>query len=154
MGYKNYSAGTMTLTFSTPGEYTFDDLYLVCQPMDSVEQETEKLGEESLRNVEIKTNRITGNIEVSSDKMLVFAIPYSDGFIAYIDGKKTELVKADSMYMGVELKKGKHSIVLTYRTSYLIPGMVLTVAGLGVFLLIMTYNRRSEKKRERGKQKK
>ena len=154
MGYKNYSAGTMTLTFSTPGEYTFDDLYLVCQPMDSVEQETEKLGEESLRNVEIKTNRITGNIEVSSDKMLVFAIPYSDGFTAYIDGKKTELVKADSMYMGVELKKGKHSIVLTYRTSYLIPGMVLTVAGLGVFLLIMTYNRRSGKKRERGKQKK
>ena len=88
--------------------------------MDSVEQETEKLGEESLRNVEIKTNRITGNIEVSSDKMLVFAIPYSDGFTAYIDGKKTELVKADSMYMGVELKKGKHSIVtyLPYIVSY------------------------------------
>ena len=38
MGYKNYSAGTMTLTFSMPGEYTFDDLYLVCQPMESVEK--------------------------------------------------------------------------------------------------------------------
>ena len=38
MGYKNYSAGTMTLTFSMPGEYTFDDLYVVCQPMASVEE--------------------------------------------------------------------------------------------------------------------
>ena len=55
MGYKNYSAGTMKLTFSTPGEYTFDNLYLVCQPMDSVEQETEKLGNESLQNV--KSNK-------------------------------------------------------------------------------------------------
>ena len=47
MGYKNYSAGTMTLTFSMPGEYTFDDLYVVCQPMASVEEQTEELGKKS-----------------------------------------------------------------------------------------------------------
>ena len=154
MGYKNYSAGTMKLTFSTPGEYTFDNLYLVCQPMDSVEQETEKLGNESLQNVKVGTNRITGEIEVSSDKFLVFSIPYSAGFTAYVDGKETKLVQANSMYMGVELKKGKHSIVLTYCTPYLVPGIILTVAGLAAFLLIVIYNRYPGKKKERGKQKK
>ena len=152
MGYKNYSAGTMTLTFSTPGEYTFDDIYLVCQPMDSVERETEQLGSESLQNVKIKTNKITGDIEVSSDKLLVFSIPYSEGFTAYVDGKETELIQANSMYMGVELKKGKHDIVLTYCTPYLRAGMILTVAGLAVFALIVMYYRYPRKRRERGKQ--
>lgn len=154
MGYKNYSAGTMTLTFSMPGEYTFDDLYLVCQPMESVEKQTEKLGKESLENVSMETNKIIGDIEVSSDKFLAFSIPYSAGFRAYVDGKKVDLIKANSMYMGIELKKGKHEIVLTYCTPYIVPGLILTATGLLLFLLIAVSYRKSKKSGERGKQKK
>lgn len=154
MGYKNYSAGTMTLTFSMPGEYTFDDLYLVCQPMESVEKQTEKLGKESLENVSMETNKITGDIDVSSDKFLAFSIPYSDGFRAYVDGKKVDLIKANSMYMGIELKKGKHEIVLTYCTPYIVPGLILTATGLLLFLLIVVSYRKPKKSGERGKQKK
>lgn len=154
MGYKNYGAGTVTMTFSTPGEYTFDDLYLVSQPMESVEDRTAELGKESLQNVSIETNRITGDIEVSSDKFLMFSIPYSQGFTAYVDGQKTDLVKANSMYMGVELKKGRHSIVLTYCTPYIVPGMILTVTGLVLFFVIAFYYRHPRKRREGGKQEK
>lgn len=154
MGYKNYSAGTMTLTFSMPGEYTFDDLYLVCQPMESVEKQTEKLGKESLENVSMETNKITGDIDVSSDKFLAFSIPYSDGFRAYVDGKKVDLIKANSMYMGIELKKGKHEIVLTYCTPYIVPGLILTATGLLLFLLIVVSYRKPKKSGERGKKKK
>lgn len=154
MGYKNYSAGTMTLTFSMPGEYTFDDLYLVCQPMESVEKQTEKLGKESLENVSMETNKIAGDIDVSSDKFLAFSIPYSDGFRAYVDGKKVDLIKANSMYMGIELKKGKHEIVLTYCTPYIVPGLILTATGLLLFLLIVVSYRKPKKSGERGKQKK
>ena len=154
MGYKNYSAGTMTLTFSMPGEYTFDDLYLVCQPMESVEKQTEKLGKESLENVSMETNKIIGDIEVSSDKFLAFSIPYSAGFRAYVDGKKVDLIKANSMYMGIELKKGKHEIVLTYCTPYIVPGLILTATGLLLFLLIAVSYRKPKKSGERGKQKK
>ena len=154
MGYKNYSAGTMMLTFSMPGEYTFDDLYLVCQPMESVEKQTEKLGKESLENVSMETNKIAGDIDVSSDKFLAFSIPYSDGFRAYVDGKKVDLIKANSMYMGIELKKGKHEIVLTYCTPYIVPGLILTATGLLLFLLIAVSYRKPKKSGERGKQKK
>ncbi len=42
---------------------------------------TEKLGKESLREcVSMETNKIIGDIEVSSDKFLAFSIPYSAGF--------------------------------------------------------------------------
>ena len=154
MGYKNYSAGTMTLTFSMPGEYTFDDLYVVCQPMASVEEQTEELGKESLQNIKTETNCIRGDITTTSDKILVFSIPYSAGFTAYVDGEKTELVQANSMYMGLELKKGKHTITLRYCTPYIVPGMILTVIGLILFAGIVISYRRQRKQKERGKQEK
>ena len=154
MGYKNYSAGTMTLTFSMPGEYTFDDLYVVCQPMASVEEQTEELGKESLQNIKTETNCIRGDITTTSDKILVFSIPYSAGFTAYVDGEKTELVQANSMYMGLELKKGRHTITLRYCTPYIVPGMILTVLGLILFAGIVISYRRQRKQKERGKQEK
>lgn len=154
MGYKNYSAGTMTLTFSMPGEYTFDDLYVVCQPMASVEEQTEELGKESLQNIKTETNCIRGDITTTSDKILVFSIPYSAGFTAYVDGEKTELVQANSMYMGLELKKGRHTIALRYCTPYIVPGMILTVIGLILFAGIVISYRRQRKQKERGKQEK
>ena len=154
MGYKNYSAGTMTLTFSMPGEYTFDDLYVVCQPMSSVEEQTEELGKEALQNIKMETNCIRGDITTTSDKILVFSIPYSAGFTAYVDGEKTELVKANSMYMGLELKKGRHTITLRYCTPYIVPGMILTVIGLILFAGIVISYRRRGKQKERGKQEK
>ena len=154
MGYKNYSAGTMTLTFSIPGEYTFDDLYVACQPMASVEEQTEELGKESLQNIKTETNCIRGDITTTSDKILVFSIPYSAGFTAYVDGEKTELVQANSMYMGLELKKGRHTIALRYCTPYIVPGMILTVLGLILFAGIVISYRRQGKQKERGKQEK
>ena len=113
--------------------------------MDSVEKQTDRLGEESLHNIKTETNKLTGDIEVSSDKFLVFSIPYNAGFTAYVDGKKAKLVQANSMYMGVEL---------TYCTPYVIPGMYLSVSGLFLFLMIGIFYRRPKKQRERGNQEK
>ena len=56
--------------------------------------------------------------------------------------------------MGIELKKGKHEIVLTYCTPYIVPGLILTATGLLLFLLIAVSYRKPKKSGERGKQKK
>ena len=70
---------------------------------------------------------------------------------AYVDGKKVDLIKANSMYMGIELKKGKHEIVLTYCTPYIVPGLILTATGLLLFLLIAVSYRKSKKSWRKGK---
>ena len=102
----------------------------------------------------METNCIHGDITTTSDKILVFSIPYSAGFTAYVDGEKTELVQANSMYMGLELKKGRHTIALRYCTPYIVPGMILTVIGLILFAGIVISYRRKGKQKERGKQEK
>mgnify|MGYP004466738711 FL=1 len=145
MGYKAYAAKSVTLTFENTGVYSYDNLKVVCQPVSELDKQTEKLKKESLQNVELGVNEILGDITVSKDKILVLSIPYNSGFKAYVDGEEASLVKANGMYMAVELSKGSHHIQLTYRTPYLLTGAVLSVLGLLAFAGIFIWN--TKKKR-------
>ena len=103
---------------------------------------------ESLENVEIKNHELTGNISVSKDKVLVISLPYSKGFQAYVDGQKTELKQANTMYMALELKKGAHEIRLTYCTPYLKAGLILTCAGVLCYIcVVLAYKKKRGKKK-------
>ena len=63
-------------------------------------------------------------------------------------------MQANSIYMGLELKKGRHTIALRYCTPYIVPGMILTVIGLILFAGIVISYRRQGKQKERGKREK
>ena len=59
----------------------------------------------------------------------MISLPYSKGFQAYVDGQKTELKQANTMYMALELTKGDHEIRITYYTPYLKDRACLDVCG-------------------------
>ena len=137
MGYSRSGVRTMTITFANTGVYTYDKLRVVSQPVQGIEAKTVKLGEEALENVKMGTNEITGDISVSERKALVLAVPYSKGFTAYVDGKETKLQKANTMFMALELEPGSHEIRLTYCTPYLKAGMLLSVLGLVIYVMLV-----------------
>jgi len=137
MGYSRSGVRTMTITFANTGVYTYDKLRVVSQPAQGIEEKTVKLGEEALENVKMGTNEITGDISVSEKKALVLSVPYSKGFTAYVDGKETKLQKANTMFMALELEPGSHEIRLTYCTPYLKAGMLLSVLGLVIYVMLV-----------------
>ncbi|MFR7396813.1 MAG: YfhO family protein [Blautia wexlerae] len=101
---------------------------VVSQPVKGIEKKTAKLGQETLENVVMGTNEITGNITCfRKRKPLVLVCSVQSGFTAYVDGKETKLQKANTMFMALELEPGEHDIRLTYCTPYLKPGIVLSV---------------------------
>lgn len=136
-GYWEEQRRSITLTFEKPGVYSYDDLQVVCQPVNQVDGYTEKLGEETLTDINMDVNEITGKITVSRPKALVLTIPYSEGFRAYVDGTETEIQRANTMYMALELTPGSHDIRLTYRTPYLYPGICLTVLGAVWYIFLV-----------------
>ena len=73
----------------------------------------------------------------------MLSLPYSQGFTAYVDGKETKLQKANTMFMALELEPGEHEIRLTYCTPYLKPGMILSVAGLVIYMIMVLVRRRT-----------
>ena len=59
------------------------------------------------------------------------------GFTAYVDGKETKLQRANTMFMALELEPGSHEIRLTYCTPYLKAGMLLSVLGLVIYVMLV-----------------
>ena len=147
-GYSKTGKKNLTITFGDSGIYTLDNLKVICQPMTNVESQTKKLGEEALTDIKMQDNEFTGRVSVSKDKALLLALPYSTGFTAYVDGKKTDIRQANTMYMAVELSKGEHEIRLTYCTPYLKEGLFLTCAGLLCYIgVVLIYKKKRGNKK-------
>ena len=104
--------------------------------MNTYEQDIQNLAEESLTDVVIDTNTVSGTVTLSKDKIMVFSIPYSSGWTAYVDGKKTSLFKANTAYMGLSLKEGSHDIRLVYETPGLKIGAAISSVCILLFLLL------------------
>lgn len=134
--------GKIYVSFEKEGVYTFDSIRLVCQPMEKVDSFLEKLYDEKLENVEINTNAITGNIFVSEHKILCVAVPYSDGWHAYVDGKEVKVYRANEMMMAIELEPGEHNIEFKYVTPGFSSGCIGATIGIILCIGIIYYQRK------------
>ena len=65
-----------------------------------------------------------------------------------VDGKKTDIKQANTMYMALNLAEGEHEIRLTYHTPYLYTGLCLTCAGLLCYIgvVLICKKKRGNKK--------
>ena len=78
----------------------------------------------------IVSDNIKGVIEVPNDGYFTFTIPYDVGYNIYVDGKKVKYEKVNYMFMGFELKKGKHIIELKFEPPFLKIGRIISVISL------------------------
>lgn len=89
----------------------------------------EERHEHILENISIGTNSLSGKINVDSPQALFLSVPYSSGWMAYVDGRETEIVRADIAFVSLMLDEGEHEVLMIYRT----PGL-----GIGIFVSIIS----------------
>lgn len=142
LGYTEDGYTTCTITFPQAGTFILDDLQIWCQPMDNYADEVNARREEVLENVETNWRGLTGDISVSSDKILCLLIPYDSGWSAYVDGKKVDMLQANTAFMAVELSAGDHHVELKYWTPGLTGGIVMVVIGLAGLVGLIVYWRK------------
>ena len=145
MGYSKEAKNQLIIKFTQKGEYTFDEMEIICQPMTDYATKVAKLKEETLENVVIGTNKVNGTINLEETKFLCMSIPYSKGWTLYVDGEKRELLRANTAYMGVELEAGHHEIELRYFTPYLKMSIMCTIVGMMLFAGIVILDKRKRK---------
>ena len=141
------AVSSMDITFALRGVYSFDSLKVICQPMSNYADQIEALKENTLQNMNIGTDTVTGNITLDKPSLLCFAIPYSTGWRAYVDGEETKLYQANIMHLALDLNSGSHDIKLVYRTPLLKEGICISLFGLALFtiLIIVTEIRRKHR---------
>ena len=137
LGYHEDAFTTCEISFDRAGTISFDGMELYSQPMESYPGYIGQLTEDVLENVAVGDDEVTGNISLDGDKYLVLSIPYQKGWTAYVDGEKTELLRANYMYMALPLSAGEHSIRLTFAIPGVKYAMILMPSAAGVFVLLL-----------------
>ncbi len=146
LGYHEKEQTKITITLPKKGTYKFQNLKIICQPMNNYIRQIEKLKENRLEEEVVDTNRITGKIRLSEDKILCLSIPYSKGFHALVDGETRELKRANVMYMALPLTKGEHRIELYYKTPGLNEGIWISILGFSAFTALCMLQRRPHRR--------
>ncbi len=148
LNYEKKAKNKATISLPHRGTYKFDEIKVYCQPINqnNYENRIKKLSEDCLKNVNFHTydnsaatNEVTGEIDLKENKFLLLTIPYSDGWTAYVDGQKAELLRANTMFSGLDLKKGHHEIRLEYDTPCLKLGILMSAAGCAVFIGLLVF---------------
>lgn len=144
-GYFDEPLNRITVTLKYRGLYTFDEINVFTVDVKRSDKYIEKLAEETLYDINMGVDEISGSIDISGKKVLLLAIPYSKGWTAYVDGKKAELLRANTMYSALELEEGHHNIRLNYITPGLSLGAGCMVLGIILAIIIVVVLRRKRK---------
>lgn len=159
LGYAQDAAHNVTLTFDQSGAYVYDKLEVVTQTHEKRAQWLKDRKQVTFKDMDITCNELTGTIELDEPATILFTMAYNEGWKAVVDGEKTDMLRADTGFMALDLGSGRHTIQLRYRTPGLALGMGVT--GIGIVALVTlsaiiyrkhtTGGRRTPARRPRGK---
>lgn len=136
LGCSEQAARSITLTFSQPGAYEFNDLQVVCETHGLRSDWIAERSDATLHDLELACNRASGSIDLDKPRTLLLTMAYSKGWSAWVDGRPCELRAANTAFMALDLTAGHHHIELRYVTPGLAAGLAISGAGLVVLAVV------------------
>jgi uncharacterized membrane protein YfhO len=137
LGSKISGNVTVKIKFPYKGEYGYKQLTVYEQSTENLVKYIKELKAESLKNINVQNNLITGDISVSQEKILCFSIPYDKGWKLYVDGEPVTLDRINKMYMGALISKGNHQITLKYLPAEYTLGCIVTFFSCLILMVIV-----------------
>lgn len=89
-----------------------------------------------------KGDYIYGKVDNKTDGFFKLSIPYDKGFEIKVDGEEVSYQKVNKTFIGFPLKAGEHEIEITYTAPWLKEGQIISVIGLGLFILVLFRKRK------------
>lgn len=135
LGYASVPSGRCVIHIPQQGEFTLDRIEVLAQRFDKYEETISERKGSVLRNINVDGDGISGDIEVSDEKLLFLSIPYDCGWGATVDGVEEKIIRANIGYMALQLPPGKHHIEMHYTVPWLKAGVVLSIIGWMVYFV-------------------
>lgn len=87
----------------------------------------------------------TAQVDLPSDRVMFFSVPFSTGFTATIDGKEAPIHKAQLCLQALQVPAGKHSIAVKYLPPGLKRGCGVSMLGLMLLMLILWNDKKTSR---------
>lgn len=85
----------------------------------------------------VSGTRLAGTINAAADGLFYTSIPYVAGWHAYVDGKEVEITPVGDAMLAFKLSAGEHEIDLKYSPEGFTAGIVISLLGLFIFILMI-----------------
>lgn len=146
-----YNKGDIVSFFSntTTGYSGNADIYVCVLNQDVFDRGYELLNDEKLEITNLTATQVDGTITAKKDGLMYTSIPYEEGWTAYVDGVETEIIPIANAMCAVPLSQGEHQVTFKYSPNGFIPGVLLGVAALALFILIIAMEQVYKKKRKK-----
>lgn len=127
--------GSYETTYSKTGNFR---VYAATFDMESFENIYNDLEDEMLIVDEYDSTHLKGNITAKKDGIMFTSIPYDNGFTAFVDDNKTELIPiGNDGLIGIYVPEGEHTISFKYQVKGFKTGLLLSFISLiGIILYI------------------
>ena len=134
----------------TVNGYYFDQAYFYGCHDEILDGVYEHLKSMSIDIDRFGDGRVSGYVESIKDNDILFtSIPYDDNWNAYIDGQKVETIRLiDNAFLGIVIPEGKHYIELKYVDKWMIRGLMLSLVGWFIIIIMFVWDRSKPEKKE------
>ena len=99
-------------------------------------------GKAILQLINYSPDKIIFKSSSDSNQILFLSDTYYPGWQAEIDGKKTDIIKADYAFRAIAVPKGTHTIIFSYLPLSFVVGIVISLASLITLFLLCILNSR------------
>ena len=128
--------GNVTITLQYSHDLlTVDNVAIYAVPIDAYQKAANDLQANLLQNVSHTHNSVTGEIAATHSGVMQVAIPYQNGWHAYVDGKEVDVFASGVKYIGFYITKGQHEIMLRYETPGMRIGCYASVVSMIIFVV-------------------
>lgn len=86
----------------------------------------------AFRLTSFSQTHLEGKVSLEQKSMLVLQTPFDSGWHAFQDGQAMRVTKADVGLLAVGLDAGEHTVSLSYRNPWLVPGLIITLVSLSI----------------------
>lgn len=140
LGRADKTIDKIKITFIGEGEYAFDEIAVFTRSEESILANIDSLVPTG-DDLSMTSNRIEATVQAEDDSYLLLTVPYSKGWTMFIDGEKSDIFKADDAFIGAQIPKGTHTVILKYRTPGLLVGIVISLISLVTICVLLKKKR-------------
>lgn len=134
-----------TITEKGRNEVMFSDNLIYYLDEEMFADAVEELKKQPLEIESFKEDHIKGSVTAEKDGILFTTISWEPGWTIYVDGVKTEAVKIADALIGVPVSAGTHTVEMRFFPEGMALGIIISIAGAAVVVMIAFYERRGRK---------
>lgn len=127
LGYSDERTTFATITFTQPGEYSFEEFGVYTQPMGTLDAAKRAAAENPIADLAFEGDVLSCTAASQDDGYLFLAVPFHEGWSATVNGEPVEILRADTAFMAVPVEAGESEVRFTFARE---DGSAWAIAGI------------------------